>query len=73
MLSCSGGGGGGGQGKHRVFEPTCTRNFLVEYPTAGQWVIPEKMHIHTTGSFLEFRGQRGSLDWNSEGMERYLQ
>ena len=28
----------------------------------------KNIHTHTTGGFLEFRGQGGSLNWKSKGM-----
>ena len=35
----------------------------------SHWVIPENIHTYTTGGFLEFWGQEGSLNWKSKGMK----
>lgn len=33
------------------------------------WFQKINVHTYTTGGFLEFRGQEGSLHWKSKGMK----
>ena len=52
----------------------CEKSIIINFSISFiDWVVPENIHIYTTGSISEFRGGGGVyVDWNSEDMGGFI-